>query len=248
MDIVKRTDPSTVTQHGLYMRPLTDPSLHPLVAKAPLAEAPVTPPKEEERKPASEPAPVQHPIQRVKTYGQTGAQGVATAAGDAMPVLQKDTQNLKLGTSNPKSSPETAPTLHAKTAEKPADNGSGAVLSNPKSTVSSAEMNGTSLPMGVPTPVGESSELKGNSTGLMGSASVPMGNLAPVGVPSATNGSPRASDVAPQTDVGKTAVPGSGQESPDDEDVCWGRGRVSLLGDAAHATIPNGMLLLYPVI
>lgn len=26
IDIVKDTDPTTVTQHGLYMRPLTDPS------------------------------------------------------------------------------------------------------------------------------------------------------------------------------------------------------------------------------
>ena len=53
MDIVKEPDPSTVTQHGLYMRRLSDPSLHPLIAKAPPAEAPDTPPNREEPKTVS---------------------------------------------------------------------------------------------------------------------------------------------------------------------------------------------------
>ncbi|KAL3154854.1 hypothetical protein ABBQ38_011396 [Trebouxia sp. C0009 RCD-2024] len=244
MNIVKRTDPSTVTQHGLYMRPLTDPSLHPLVAKAPPAEAPGTPPNEEEQKPASsaegckpsEPATAQDSIQPSKTDEQPGAQEADMASADAAPVLQKETENLNLGNSNPKSSPKYAPTLHAQTSEKPVDSAADAVTSDAKLSGSPAEMNGTSLPTGAPAPVGKSSV----STGSTGTASVPMGNLAPVGVPSATKGTPNACDASPETNAGSASVPGKGQETPRDEDVCWGRGRVSLLGDAAHATIPNG--------
>lgn len=247
MNIVKRTDPSTVTQHGLYMRPLTDPSLHPLVAKAPPAEAPGTPPNEEEQKPASsaegckpsEPATAQDSIQPSKTDEQPGAQEADMASADAAPVLQKETENLNLGNSNPKSSPKYAPTLHAQTSEKPVDSAADAVTSDAKLSGSPAEMNGTSLPTGAPAPVGKSSV----STGSTGTASVPMGNLAPVGVPSATKGTPNACDASPETNAGSASVPGKGQETPRDEDVCWGRGRVSLLGDAAHATIPNGMSL-----
>ncbi|KAL3144420.1 hypothetical protein ABBQ32_004168 [Trebouxia sp. C0010 RCD-2024] len=245
MDIVKRTDPSTVTQHGLYMRPLTDPSLHPLVAKAPPAEAPGTPPNEEEQKPAtpvackpSEPATAQKSIQLPKTDEQPGAQEADMASADAVPVLQKETQNLSLGTSNPKPSPEDIPNLHAKTAENAADFNQ----SDAKPTGSPAEMNGRALPIGAPTPVGEPSVSTGNWTSSKGTASVPMEKLAPVGVPSATKGSPTASDISPEKNVGGTSAAGKGQESSadDDDDVCWGRGRVSLLGDAAHATIPNG--------
>lgn len=252
MDIVKRTDPSTVTQHGLYMRPLTDPSLHPLVAKAPPAEAPGTPPNEEEQKPAtpvackpSEPATAQKSIQLPKTDEQPGAQEADMASADAVPVLQKETQNLSLGTSNPKPSPEDIPNLHAKTAENAADFNQ----SDAKPTGSPAEMNGRALPIGAPTPVGEPSVSTGNWTSSKGTASVPMEKLAPVGVPSATKGSPTASDISPEKNVGGTSAAGKGQESSadDDDDVCWGRGRVSLLGDAAHATIPNGTLLLCPL-
>ncbi|KAL0049404.1 hypothetical protein WJX82_001334 [Trebouxia sp. C0006] len=82
MDIVKGTDPTTVTQHGLYMRPLTDPSLQPLLALKPLDKVPEqpappgTPPHKEKERAAHHPQLElpwdPSPNQKAKQMGSTG--------------------------------------------------------------------------------------------------------------------------------------------------------------------------------
>ena len=166
MDIVKSTDPSTVTQHGLYMRPLTDPSLHPLVAKATPADAPGTPPKEEEQK-ANSKATADAAAEKLAALSTTPAESEG---------VQGDIQAASEGKA---------------TSQDIADPS--------KITKDSAAM---------------SADNKGDSA---------------------------ASSEATTED---NAVPKPAAESPAElvtaGDEGWGKGRVSLLGDAAHATIPNG--------
>ena len=190
MDIVKRTDASTVTQHGLYMRPLTDPSLHPLVAKAPPAEPPNTPPAEEEHK--------------------TGSLAASHSPDTIVTTMVK----------------------HSEDGEQPAPQETkraDAVSTSPSNAPASAEMTGA--------PAANSSVPTGNSLGSVGTSSTA------VKAPSTTKGSPTGATPARQT--GSDVDPGKEAESPADVHEGWGRGRVSLLGDAAHATIPNGARLLF---
>ena len=222
MDIVKKTDPSTVTQHGLYMRPLTDPSLHPLVAKAPPAEAPDTPPNEEEQKTGS-PAAADLPgtvvaatVKELVKYSEDSGQPPAQATKGAVP----DAVSLC-----PVSTPATP-------GQRPDDTTDIDVPSSAKVPGPSAEIKVTSLPVGTP------SVLKGSLTGSVGISSTPMGPATPVENPPGNKDS--SSATAPDTSTGSDASPDKGAESP----AGWGRGRVSLLGDAAHATIPNGVWLL----
>ena len=196
MDIVKKTDPSTVTQHGLYMRPLTDPSLHPLVAKAPPAEAPDTPPNEEEP----------------KTVSLAASNSPDTAGAATVKELAKHSEDCR--------QPPAQETTRA-----------GAEPTSPLSAPTSAEVKDPSV------PAGNSSVLNGNSTSSVGTASTA------VKAPSTTEGSPNAK--ASDSKTGSDAVPGQQTETPADGHEGWGRGRVSLLGDAAHATIPNGVRWLF---
>lgn len=220
MDIVKKTDPTTVTQHGLYMRPLTDPALHPLVAKAPPATSPDTSPREEEqttRSPAASDPP----------------ETVATAT---LKELVKHSENTEqpAATDAAGSSPQNA------TADKQADNAAAAAAAHVQSTAeltgASAGMEGPSLPTRTPAAT------KGKPTGPVGRSSTSIGASAPVQACSTTKGS---SSLTPPDS--SEAFPGKGAETPGDGYVGWGRGRVTLLGDAAHATIPNGMWLLFLV-
>ncbi|KAL0042605.1 hypothetical protein WJX79_004971 [Trebouxia sp. C0005] len=160
MDIVKGTDPTTVTQHGLYMRPLTDPSLHPLLApnRGPLDKppeqpvAPGTPPHEE-------------------------------TAGPAVPA-------------------PTPPTLEG-------------------SSQMSKDI--SSSPMGAALGALSGSKAEGEPAASEGKFPASGGH--PVG----TGLNPQGGNLCTQP-VGANSDPSQ----------LWGRGRVTLLGDAAHATIPNG--------
>ena len=225
MDIVKKTDPSTVTQHGLYMRPLTDPSLHPLVAKAPAA-APDTPPNGEEQKtgfPAAPDSPetvvtatVKELVKHSEDSEQTPDQATNRDDADAVP-----------------SSPVNAPALHV-TAGKQSDATADVDFpSNAEVPGPSAETKDPSLSVGTP------SVSKGNLKGSVDSSSTPVRPFPPAKNPPAAKDSPSAA--APDTSTGSYACLGKGAEP--DSPTGWGRGRVSLLGDAAHATIPNGAWL-----
>ena len=176
------------------MRPLTDPSLHPLVAKAPPAEAPKTPPNEEEQKTGSLAA--SNPPDTVVTAT------VKELVKHSQDCEQRGAQESK---------------------------GADAVPTSPPPA--SAEMKDP------PVPAGNSSDLTGNLTDSVGTSSTA------VKAPSTTKGSPNAT--TPDRKTGTDVGPGKEAEGPADVREGWGRGRVSLLGDAAHATIPNGAWPLF---
>lgn len=217
MDIVKNTDPSTVTQHGLYMRPLTDPSLHPLVAKAPSAASPDTPPRDEEQKTSS-------------LAASDPPETVVTATIKELVKHSKDTeqpaaQETKGAATDP-ACPQTAQALPAKANKQADDVADAHVQSTAELTGSLADMKGPSVS-------------KGSPAGSAGSSSAPRGPSAPVEACSTTKSSSSATGSDGKT--GSDAVMGNGEKAPGEGHVGWGRGPVSLLGDAAHATIPNGM-------
>ena len=177
MDIVRKTDPSTVTQHGLYMRPLTDPSLHPLVPKAPPAEAPDTPANKEEHMTSSSAASdspeatVKGLVKPSEDCAQPAAQETRRAVADAMP-----------------SSPVNAPALHAAADEQSSDAADSSASSHEELTGSSAKLQEP------PGPAGSLSTTQGSSTGLMGSPSTPMGASTAVQTASASKESLGAPD------------------------------------------------------
>ena len=222
MDIVKNTDPSTVTQHGLYMRPLTDPSIHPLVAKAPPAASPDTPPRDEEQKTTSPAA--SDPPETVVTA--TLKELVKHSEDTEQPAAQ---ETKRAATDAPCPSPRKAQALPAHAIKQADMEADADTQSAAKLTGSVADMNGPAA-------------TKGNPTGSMGNSSAPMRASAPVEACSTTNGS--SSTTASDRKTGSDAVMGNGEKAPGEGHVGWGSGRVSLLGDAAHATIPNGMWLL----
>ena len=242
MNIVKGTDPSTVTQHGLYMRPLTEPSLHPLVAKpSPQAQSsslddpvrPVTPARETE-----EPSPAKLDLSAAKT-------DLSPANTD--PVSPK----TDLSPSNKESSPgDTAPVAQAEqgvTAQhstqvnlQPAgaatDNFPAAVLPLVSDQPEDTAVTGSNLISGahaaaapkdvVPTP---EPAKKGSDQGAKGTLSTDE---------PASKG-PEQAAAATADNLTASAKSEVSERVPE---VVWGKGRVSLLGDAAHATIPNGTL------
>ena len=234
MDIVKKTDPSTVTQHGLYMRPLSDPSLHPLVAKATPAEAPDTPPNEEEQKAGSlaasnspdtvVAATVKELVKHSEDCGQPAAQ--ETKRAGAVPTSSVSTQATRGAVADAVSCPVNTLATPGKQSDDTSDIG---VPCSAEVPGPSAEINYLSLPVGTP------SVSKGSLTGSVGISSTPMGPSTPVQNPPGNKDN--SSATAPDTSARDDACPGKGAESP----AGWGRGRVSLLGDAAHATIPNGV-------
>lgn len=244
MDIVKRTDPSTVTQHGLYMRPLTDPSLHPLVAKAPPVEPPGTPPQEEEQKTSAVAAlgsghqsqdedatkklaeSEAKAEQSVNSEQSAVPQAASRASADAMP-------------SRPKTAPASTarPLLKKEQSSKTDVQPSGDTSSSPAGSKGSF-----TVPAGTPssptstslTPMGISSKAP------LAAPSIPEGKgLSPKEKDPPAKGSTVAS--APESMPAKESGPGKEAECLEPvHSETWGRGRVTLLGDAAHATIPNG--------
>ena len=143
MDIVKGTDPSTVTQHGLYMRPLGD--------NPPFQYQPPTPPQSTDQHTAAHTAAPQN--------SQTATQTQPQSSESTNSIQQSSLQQQQVfGSSEPASSSQQKPSR-----DKWEDWHQPAVASDSHTTNSQSQ-----------------------------------------------------------------------------EEGGWGKGRVTLLGDAAHATIPNG--------
>jgi len=255
MDIVKGTDPTTVTQHGLYMRPLTDPSLHPLIAPKPLDKpseqpiAPGTPPHEQKERSSSAAASdqvssgqvnssesgsaaavCQQPIHQVvnaeaakEAEGSSSALAAGSALAKAADALSlnssaADDKAMKPDENNPHGNPpENSPSVPALTP--PALKGSSQMSKGILSTPMGAALGALSEPGG-----------KADGEPAVSQGSFPASKGHPMG----TGFTSKGGDQSTQS-VGASSDPSQ----------LWGRGRVTLLGDAAHATIPNGNLL-YP--
>ena len=115
--------------------------------------------------------------------------------------------------------------------------------------------NSPSIPTLTPPALEGSSEMsKGSSEMSKGSSSSPIGAALeavsnPEGKADGEPGSPEGSSPASEGHpVGTGFAPQGGDpatQAVGDPSQLWGQGRVTLLGDAAHATIPNGNCL-YP--
>ena len=232
----KGTDPTTVTQHGLYMRPLTDPSLHPLTAPKPPSDAPDTsdhpvppgtPPREEEEQSAT----MSGASQAMSTKCAT----VATSDESSHSVLKlADAQEAEK-----EANMATAGTVPLTTAKALSKAANALTLEMPPTAdkqIPTEHLQNDAANVSAPSvPLGTPSVSEGSSAVSVGISSTPMG--APTategksaGTSSVSEGNEAAPKAASKSLVGTAAVP---NES-------WGRGRVTLLGDAAHATIPNG--------
>ena len=245
MDIVTGTDPTTVTQHGLYMRPLTDPSLHPLLALKPIDKPPEqpappgTPPHEEKERSVSAAASDEVLSGQVNSSRSGSAAAVCQPYEVVTPEAAKEVEGpspaLTAGNALAKAANALSPTSSAadNKATKPDENNSHG---NPLE-------NSPPLPALTPPAVEGSTPMsKGSSSSPMGAAlgavSKPEGKTE--GQPAASEGSSPASEGHP---LGNGFTPQGGDPSTQpvgDPSQLWGRGRVTLLGDAAHATIPNG--------
>jgi len=252
MDIVKGTDPTTVTQHGLYMRPLTDPSLHPLLALKPLDKPPEqpappgTPPREEKERLTSAAASGQVSSGQVSSSESGSAAAVCQPDQVVNPEAAKEAEgpSSALTAGNALAKAANALSLNCSAADdkatKPDENNlHGNPLANSPSgpALTSPALEGSSQ-----MSKGSSEMSKGSSSSPMGAAlgalSKPEGKAD--GEPAAPEGSSPASEGHP---VGTGFTPQGGDPSTQpvgDSSQLWGRGRVTLLGDAAHATIPNG--------
>ena len=248
MDIVRGTDPTTVTQHGLYMRPLTDPSLHPLLALKPLDKPPEqpappgTPPHEEKERSTSAAASGQISSGQVNSSESGSAAAVCQPPPEVNPeaakAVEEPSSALTAGRALTKAA--NALSLNSSTADDKATN------SDENNPHGNPPKNTPSGPALTPQAVeGSSQTSKGSSSSPTGAAlgaiSKPEGKAD--GEPAAPEGSFPASEGHP---VGTGFTPQGGDPSTQpvgvnsDPSHLWGRGRVTLLGDAAHATIPNG--------
>ena len=245
MDVVKRTDPSTVTQHGLYMRPLTDPSLHPLVAKAPPAEAPGTPPQEEEQKFGAQAAfGSDHQSEdKEKTEHAAGSDKAETLVNSRQAAAPQTAD--RASADETPLSPEAAPAATAKSLSTKGQSPKTDVHSTFDSSSSPAGSKCSStVPLQTP-PTPASSSLTGTSMGI---------SPTPLAAPPISEDNGSTSTGADRPAKGRTAAsasktmpekhlgPGKEAETPKPvQSDTWGKGKVTLLGDAAHATIPNGV-------
>ncbi|DBA92281.1 TPA: hypothetical protein ACH3X2_003708 [Trebouxia sp. C0005] len=248
MDIVKGTDPTTVTQHGLYMRPLTDPSLHPLLApnRGPLDKppeqpvAPGTPPHEETAGSTSAAASGQTSSGQVNSSdsGSTTAvcQPQQVVTQEAAREAEGPSPALTAGTALTKAADALSlnPSAPEDKAMKPDEN-------NPDSN---SRENSPAVPAPTPPTLEGSSQMsKDISSSPMGAALGALSGSKAEGEPAASEGKFPASGGHP---VGTGLNPQGGNlctqpvGANSDPSQLWGRGRVTLLGDAAHATIPNG--------
>lgn len=249
MDIVKGTDPTTVTQHGLYMRPLTDPSLHPLLApnRGPLDKppeqpvAPGTPPHEETAGSTSAAASGQTSSGQVNSSdsGSTTAvcQPQQVVTQEAAREAEGPSPALTAGTALTKAADALSlnPSAPEDKAMKPDEN-------NPDSN---SRENSPAVPAPTPPTLEGSSQMsKDISSSPMGAALGALSGSKAEGEPAASEGKFPASGGHP---VGTGLNPQGGNlctqpvGANSDPSQLWGRGRVTLLGDAAHATIPNGI-------
>ena len=227
MDIVKGTDPTTVTQHGLYMRPLTDPSLQPWTAPTAPSDLPKPPPSHADmplttgeatsaqrslEQHGSSPAKPDKSVHSGETEN-TAEKEVAKEAGGSVAGLAADNALAKSADALSLEAPAAVSSL-----QQARSNGSIHLNTSPLSALP----NGSStITMGTrSTPIGKPSATKGKLEGK----------------PASTTGSSSASKGTMEDKAG-SAQPLGTEPAPSQ---LWGRGRVTLLGDAAHATIPNG--------
>ena len=249
MDIVKRTDPSTVTQHGLYMRPLSDPSLHPLVAKPPPAAPtaptadPTTPPADPNPAPADPPGTPQQTEQKVLSpyEGNTAHKpaepaGIEATTEKSAGLRELAASQAAAGVSEKHHTPDSAPATARNALPVGAQSNSAAQIADqaelvgpsavPNGPPATASADSTAAAAHAPTPMSPYSNIKGNGHSAKAPDSARQ-----------IKQSQQASDACAQPNKGAESrnLPGDSAESE-----TWGRGRVSLLGDAAHATIPNG--------
>ena len=247
MDIVKGTDPTTVTQHGLYMRPLTDPSLHPLLALKPLDRPP-----EQPTPPGTPPHEEIEMLTSAAASGQVNSSESGSAAAEHEPHQEV----------NPEAAKEAEGPSSALTAEKALTKAADALSLNSPTADDKATKpdennphdnplkNSPSVPAVTPPALEGSSQMsKGSSEMSKGSSSSPMGAALGAlskpegkadGEPAALEGSSPALKGHP---VGTDFTPQGGDPSTQpvgDPSQLWGRARVTLLGDAAHATVSNG--------
>lgn len=194
MDIVKSTDPSTVTQHGLYMRPLGGSAAFPAPSPTP-ASAPQTPPQTRPHTPAQ--------IQ------------AKPSCSPANPDTESD-QHQASPNADSKRTPKAAPT-------------------DSPNEVGSASTTGFGVDHANDIKVDTSNDLATDSTTDL--------------ISSPKSETKTDSEINPKTETTadlkhspKSSQSNSAEGVEGSEPLAggWGRGRVSMLGDAAHATIPNG--------
>lgn len=228
MDIVKGTDPTTVTQHGLYMRPLTDPSTKPWTAP--------TSPSDLSKPPASNadvPLQTGEATSAQRSLEQHGSLPAApdkfVHSGEAEKTAEKEVEK------------EAGGSVAALTADNALAEGADALsLEAPAAAASlQQQRSNDSIHMRDSSPL--SALPNGSSTVTMGTRSTPMGKPSATkgkleGKPASTTGSSSASKGTMEDKAGAAQLLGT-EPAPSQ---LWGRGRVTLLGDAAHATIPNG--------
>lgn len=190
ISMVRQTDPTTVTQHGLYMRPMTEthPWAIPQFPKAPALprtpEPPGTPLKQAE-------APL------------------AASNGASPDAYGRSVMPRQAGQST-RSNPEAGAPAGEASVEAATLNGAPSAVKQAEASSQGASVEAVTAPHAA--------------------TSVPDAKHGAAAVPD-TNG-------ASAVGAGTRAVADGARAVADG---AWGRGRVTLLGDAAHATIPNGM-------
>ena len=228
MDIVKGTDPTTVTQHGLYMRPLTDPSTKPWAAPMSPSDLP-KPPASNADMPLKTEEATSDQSSLVEHGSSPAAPGKFVRSGDAEKTAEKEVGK------------EAGGSVAVLTADNAlAESADALSLEAPAAAASlqQGRSNG-SIHLKDSSPL--SALPNGSSTVTMGTRSIPMGKPSatkgkPEGKPAAPTGSSSASKGIMEDKAGAAQLLGT-ETAPSQ---LWGRGRVTLLGDAAHATIPNG--------
>ena len=189
MDIVKSTDPSTVTQHGLYMRPLGHTSILPSPTSTP-PSAPQTPP-----------------------------QACSLPESSATPPITPQTTT---GVAPPSG-------LHAEPENS----------TDPSTALSSSSLPSSFSSSSAPLPyLAVNLEIPCSTPSDRSPKQAPDNTADCHDHPSDSNISHQNPNHNPNGSTRK----GQGGEGGS-EGVC-GRGRVTLLGDSAHATIPNGQLFV----
>ena len=197
MDIVKATDPSTVTQHGLYMRPLGEtPTVGPPKTAPSGPSTPAqTPPETREQTPPPSPT--------------------------------------KASCSSASEPPSTTSSSRASATQHTPGKSLGSLTSSQRADSAKVELASSKAPL---PKTASSTESPVDQKACPSSRAHPKVDPTASDQADPSTADPKSDPEHSAMKVSQENSEGSGLEAQRG----WGRGRVTLLGDAAHATIPNG--------
>jgi len=249
LDIVRNTDPSTVTQHGLYIRELTHDHRSSFVCPQDSNSVP------------------QQTGQSTAHNGQvSAANGQQSGLDRGSPLLERQNQEGEAGQGSSGKSPqvELAPRTPQQTssseapltaqdhqqANKSTPEASHAVQDRQQPTIVTADASLSvpaaqdlhqNSPQVIFTPKNSKENIaSASSSSLKQGAASKTPQEAPQGSQEANGQASLQAQSEGDTNQLKGSVSQAKGGAESASQGVWGRGRVTLLGDAAHATVPNG--------